>query len=147
MADVGYVELTQAIVVGMNYASIQNREGNFIEPTVESTRAAVLAAAQSLPAAGDQPWSNVTIVNAPGADSYPIASFSYLLLYKELSSNPSINQQKAQKLVDFISWAITDGQQFASDFAYVPLPEQVVSLNQKTLGSLTFNGNPIRPAT
>ena len=145
--SIGYVELTQAIVVGMHYASIQNREGNFIEPTVESTRAAVSAATQALPATGDQPWSNVTIVNAPGADSYPIASFSYLLLYKDLSSNPSITQQKAQKLVDFISWAITVGQQFSSDFAYVPLPEQVVSLNQKTLGSLTFNGNPVRPAT
>jgi phosphate transport system substrate-binding protein len=144
--SIGYIELAYAITTGMSYASIQNREGNFIEPTLESTRAAVSAAAQSLPA-GDKPWSNVTMVNAPGAESYPVASFSYILLYKDLSSNPSINQQKAQKLVDFISWAITDGQQFSPDLAYVPLPEQVVSLNQKTLGSLTFNGNPVRPAT
>jgi phosphate transport system substrate-binding protein len=145
--SIGYVELAYALNTEMTYASVQNKEGNFIEPTLESTRAAVSAASLSLPAAGDQSWSNVTIVNAPGAESYPIASFSYILLYKDLSSNPSISQQKAQKLVDFISWAITDGQQFSSDLAYVPLPEQVVSLNQKTLGLLTFNGNPVRPAT
>ena len=76
---------------------------------------------------GDQPWTNVTLVNAPGADSYPIASFSYLLLYKELTTNPSLkDQNKAQNLVDFINWAVTDGQQFAPDLAYVPLPDPVV---------------------
>ena len=61
------------------------------------------------------------MVNAPGADSYPIASFSYLLLYKELTTNPSLkDQNKAQNLVNFIKWAITDGQQFAPDLGYVP---------------------------
>ena len=84
------------------------------------------------------------MVNAPGADSYPIASFSYLLLYKELTTNPSLkDQNKAQNLVDFIKWAITDGQQFAPDLGYVPLPDAVVQLNQETLKGLTFNGAPL----
>ena len=93
--------------------------------------------------AGDASWNNVTLVNAPGADSYPIASFSYLLLYNELADNPSFTQEKATALVDFINWAITDGQEFASELNYAPLPEQVVQLNQDTLSQITFNGNPI----
>jgi phosphate transport system substrate-binding protein len=141
---IGYVELTYALTTGMKHASVQNQAGNFIQGSLDSTRAAVAAAAPSLPA-GDQSWTNVTMVNAPGADSYPIASFSYLLLYKELTTNPGLNNQnKAQNLVDFINWAITDGQQFASELGYVPLPDQVVQLNQETLRGLTFNGAPLQ---
>src|ERR671914_1063232 len=129
---IGYVELAYALTTGMKHASVQNQAGNFIQGSLDSTRAAVAAAAPSLPA-GDQSqsWTNITMVNAPGADSYPIASFSYLLLYKELTTNPGLNNQnKAQNLVDFINWAITDGQQFAPELGYVPLPDQVVQLNQ-----------------
>src|SRR5918997_1176127 len=141
---IGYVELAYAITTGMKHAEIQNQAGNFIPASINSTEAAVASAASSLPA-GDQPWTNVTMVNAPGADSYPIASFSYLLLYKELTTNPGLNNQnKAQNLVDFINWAITDGQQFAPELGYVPLPDQVVQLNQETLRGLTFNGAPLQ---
>ena len=141
---IGYVELAYAITTGMKHAEIQNQAGNFIQASINSTEAAVASAASSLPA-GDQPWTNVTMVNAPGADSYPIASFSYLLLYKDLTTNPSLNDQnKAQNLVDFINWAVTDGQQFAPDLAYVPLPDIVVQNVQETLGGLTFNGAPLQ---
>jgi phosphate transport system substrate-binding protein len=142
----GYVELAYALTTGMKHAAVQNQAGNFIQGSLDSTRTAVAAAAPSLPA-GDQPqsWTNVTMVNAPGADSYPIASFSYLLIYKELGTNPGLkDQDKAQNLVDFINWAITDGQQFAPDLGYVPLPEQVVQLNKETLGGLTLNGAPLQ---
>ena len=96
--SIGYVELTYALTTDMDYASLMNKAGNFVEPTLNSTQAAAQAAiimnrtstanststaTVSLPS-GDQPWSNVTLLDAPGADSYPIASFSYLLLYKEL---------------------------------------------------------------
>ena len=141
---IGYVELAYATTTGMKHAAIQNQAGNFIPASINSTEAAVAAYAPSLPT-GDQPWTNVTLVNAPGADSYPIASFSYLLLYKELTTNPSLkDQNKAQNLVDFINWAITDGQQFAPDLAYVPLPDPVVQLTQETLRGLTFNGAPLQ---
>jgi phosphate transport system substrate-binding protein len=63
------------------------------------------------------------------------------LVFKELSNNPSINAAKA--LVDFITWTITDGQQFGPELGYVPLPENVVNLDMQTLKSLTFNGQPI----
>ncbi len=139
---IGYVELAYALTSQMPYAYLQNQAGKFVEPTLESTRAAVAATAPTLPK-GDASWEHVSVVNAPGADSYSVASFSYLLLFKELSTNPSIDQAKAKGLVDFMSWAITDGQQSADDLAYVPLPAEVVKLNQETLKSLTFQGKPL----
>ena len=139
---IGYVELAYALTTQMPYAYLQNQAGKFIEPTLESTRAAVAATAPTLPK-GAASWEHISVVNAPGGDSYPVASFSYLILFKELSTNPSIDQAKAKALVDFMSWAITDGQQSADDLAYVPLPAEVVKLNQETLKSLTFQGKPL----
>jgi phosphate transport system substrate-binding protein len=154
--SIGYVELTYALTTDMDYASLMNREGNFVEPTISSTQAAVQAAiimnsastanstgtsAVSLPG-GDQSWTHVSLLDAPGADSYPIASFSFLLLYKELSTNID-SMEKAQSLAQFVNWAITDGQQFASPLHYVPLPESIVQHNQQTLRSLTFNAQPV----
>ena len=139
---IGYIELAYALTTQMPYAYLQNQAGKFIEPTLESTRAAVAATAPTLPK-GAASWEHISVVNAPGGDSYPVASFSYLILFKELSTNPSIDQAKAKALVDFMSWAITEGQQSADDLSYVPLPAEIVKLNQETLKSLTFQGKPL----
>ena len=85
----------------------------------------------------------MSIVDAPGDASYPVASFVYVLLYKELSTDPGIDQTKAKALIDFFSWAITDGQKLAPNLSYVPLPDQVVKLDQDTIKSLTFKGKPL----
>jgi phosphate transport system substrate-binding protein len=139
---IGYIELSYALTTNTPFAFIQNKDGAFVEATLASTKAAVQSFVASLPK-GDGVWTNVSLVNAPGADSYPIASFSYLLLYKEMSTDPNLDQAKAKALVDFISWAITDGQKTAEGLDYVPLPEGVVKLDQDTLKSLTFKGQPI----
>ena len=139
---IGYVELAYALTTKMPYAYLQNQAGNFIEPTLDSTKASVAETAANLPK-GDASWEHVSVVNAPGSNSYPVASFSYLLLFKDLSTNQSIDQSKAKALVDFISWAITTGQQSAGALGYVPLPDQVIKLNQETLKSLTFHGKPL----
>ena len=162
--SIGYVELTYALTTDMDYASLMNRAGNFIEPTLSSTQAAVQnriimnngtstgnnsntastandTSSISLPR-GEQSWTAVSLLDAPGADSYPVASFSYLLLYKELNTNVD-SMEKAQALAQFINWAITDGQQFAPQLHYVPLPDSIVQHNQQTLRSLTFNGQPV----
>ena len=76
--------------------------------------------------------------------SFQYASFSYLLLYKELSDDPNMDEAKAKAMVDFISWAITDGQKTAETLNYVPLPDNVVKLNQDTIKSLTFKGAPVQ---
>src|SRR5919202_3197212 len=138
---IGYVELAYALTTKMSYAFIQNKAGKFIEPSLDSTKAAVSASAPQLPK-GDGSWTSVSMVDAPGDTSYPIASFTYALVYKELSTNPSIDQSKAKALTNFFSWTIIDGQKLAPRLGYVPLPDQVVKLNQDTLGSLTFHGKP-----
>jgi phosphate transport system permease protein/phosphate transport system substrate-binding protein len=140
--SIGYIELAYALTTDTKYAHVQNKDGNFIKPSLNSTVAAVSSYAPTLPK-GDESWKDITVVNAPGKDSYPIASFSYLFLFKELSTNPSIDETKAKALVDFISWAITDGQAFAPDLGYVPLPDEVVKLNQDILKSMTYKGSPI----
>ena len=134
--SIGYIELSYALTTDTKYAHIQNKDGSFIKPSLNSTAAAVSSVAPTLPK-GDESWKDISVVNAPGT------SFSYLLLFKELSTNPSIDETKAKDLVDFISYAITDGQTFASDLGYVPLPNEVVKLDQETLKSLTYKGNPI----
>jgi phosphate transport system permease protein/phosphate transport system substrate-binding protein len=140
--SIGYVELAYALTTKMNFASLQNKEGNFVLPTVNTTKAAVESSAPTLPK-GDQPWTNVSLTNAPGQSSYPISTFTYIILHKDLSSNPSMNNEKAKAITDFLSWAITDGQKFSQPLGYVPLPDAVVKINQETLGSLTFKGTPL----
>ena len=141
---IGYVELNYALTTGIPFALIKNSAGNFIAPSLNSTEAAVVNApvAKALPA-GDQSWTKVSLLNSPGSSTYPIATFTYLLLPKDLSINPSLDQTKAKALVDFISWAITDGQKLAANLGYVPLPAEVVKHNQDTLKSLTFKGTPL----
>jgi len=139
---IGYIELGYALTTKTPFAFIQNKEGKFVEPSLDSTKAAVEANVASLPK-GDGDWSNVTLVNAAGPNSYPLASLTYLLLYKEMSTDPNLDQAKAKALVDFISWAITDGQKMGPSLGYVPLPDGVVKLDQDTLKSLTFKGQPI----
>lgn len=140
--SIGYVELAYALTTGMNYAYMQNQAGNFVEPTLESASAAVGQAAATLPA-GNEYWGDVHLLNAPGANSYPIASFTYLLVYQDMST--SIDSiEKARAVVDFIAWAISDeGQAFAEELSYVPLPDEVQELNMETLASLTYNGQPV----
>ncbi len=144
---IGYVELAYALTTGMDFAQVQNQAGNFIEPSLETTAEAVANAAATLPA-GDESWNGVHILNAPGENSYPIASFTYLLLYKEMSTSPTIDSmEKARAVVDFIAWAISDeGQVFAEELSYVPLPDAVQELDMETLAGLTYNGEPVLEA-
>ena len=141
---IGYVDLNYALTTGIPYALIQNSAGKFVTPSLDSTQEAVSNApvAKNLPA-GDQSWNKVSLLNSPGSSSYPIASFTYLLLPKDLSTYPSLDQAKAKALVDFIAWAIIDGQKLAPNLHYVPLPAVVVKHNQDTLKSLTFKGTPL----
>jgi phosphate transport system permease protein/phosphate transport system substrate-binding protein len=139
--SVGYVELAYATQTGMSVAALQNREGEFIIPTLESTKIAAASAATGLPKP-DEDWSKVSIVNAPGKGSYPIASFTYLLLYTNFGEITGMTQERGQALADFMYWAVTDGQLFAGDLQYVPLPDEVVLMNIEALRGLHLNGTP-----
>ena len=93
--SIGYVELAYALTAKMNFASIQNKGGNFVLPSINSTMAAVDASASTLPKGSDS-WTSVSFTNAPGQNSYPISSFTYIILYKDLGANPSIDQHKGK---------------------------------------------------
>jgi len=137
--SIGYVELAYAFQTGMTYASIQNAEKSaFIEPSLDSISAASSGVADSLPAAKDS-WVGVSLVNAPGSESYPIASFTYLLVYDDLKPVTKSKEQ-AKAVIHLINWMITDGQKFSSSLLYVPLADKVTKLGQQGLQQITYDG-------
>src|SRR5215210_6352799 len=130
----GYVELIYAISNKLPYALIKNASGAFVEPSLESVTAA--AASAKLPKDTD---FRVSITNAPGAGSYPIASFTWLLVPKD-GKNPV----KAKLLKDFLTWMITpEAQGMANDLHYASLPPEVVQLIQARLPTLKAGGKSI----
>jgi phosphate transport system substrate-binding protein len=121
---IGYVELIYALQNKMSYGSVQNKAGQFVTASLDSVTAAATGAA--IP---DD--FRVSITNADGANAYPIASFTWLLLYQ----HPK-DAARGQAMVDFLKWALTDGQKFAPSLGYAPLPEPVVAKEMQALGKL-----------
>jgi len=131
---VGYVELIYALSNNLPYAIIKNSAGNFIEPSLQSVTAA--AAAAKLKPDTD---FRVSITNPPGADAYPIASFTWLLVHKD-----SKDTAKAKIIKDFLTWMISpEAQQMAAELKYAPLPKEVVTLVQTRLPTLKAGGKTI----
>lgn len=132
--SIGFMELTYAKQNRLPYAQIRNAAGQFVEPSVQSTTAAAEGALAKLPASTDY---RVSIVNAPGANSYPISSFTWLLVYR----NPS-DSAKARKLNDFLKWALTEGEQSAAALDYAPLPTSLSQRLVARLDSVKAAGTP-----
>jgi len=112
---IGYVELAYANQNRMPVAQLKNANGEFVAPSTSSVTAAAAGAVSKLPANTDY---RVSIVNAPGAGVYPISSFTWILVYQKES-----DAAKRAKLVDFLKWALTDGQAMAPSLDYAPLPD------------------------
>jgi phosphate transport system substrate-binding protein len=123
--SIGYIELAYARQNKLPYAAMKNASGAFVLPSIESITAAGAATASKLPASTD---FRVSIVNAPGAASYPISSFTYILLYRDQA-----NSAKGKKLIDFLKWAIHDGESQAAALDYAPLPSNIVAMLDKRL--------------
>jgi phosphate ABC transporter phosphate-binding protein len=142
---IGYIELAYAMQNNVPFAQLKNHDGNFVTPTLETTSAAAASASVGLPS-GDGDWSHVSILDAPGANSYPIASFTYILIYKELYNDQTkMNKTAAKSLVDFLWWIVhPDGQAYASPIYYAPLPASMLAVNEVTLNSITYNGVALR---
>jgi phosphate transport system substrate-binding protein len=124
--SIGYVELIYAIQNKISYGLVQNADGEFVRATVESVTAAAGAAVKNMPKD-----FRVSITNAPGKGVYPISSFTWLLLYE----NPK-DKAQSKAMVDFVKWALTDGQKFAPGLGYAPLPAEVVKLEIAALGAI-----------
>jgi phosphate transport system substrate-binding protein len=113
--SIGYVELIYAVQNNISYGSVRNAAGNFVKASLEGVTAAA-AAAPKMPAD-----FRVSITNAPGKESYPISSFTWLLIPAQ-SKDPA----KGKILADFLNWMVTDGQKMTAALTYAPLPENVV---------------------
>jgi phosphate ABC transporter phosphate-binding protein len=143
----GYNEFAYATINNIAFGAVQNAAGNFVLPTLESFTAAVNAASTTLPK-GDENWSQVSIIdstvtNKDASNAYPITSFSYFLLYKELNAIPGMDQDRAKSLVNFLWWTVHDGQNYAPALVYVPLSSTVVALDEATIRSITLNGQSV----
>ena len=108
-SSIGYVELAYAYQTDMTFAYIENADGtNFVKPSIESVADASVGTVSALPAAHES-WNEISIVNSAGSNAYPIASFSYLLLYEDLAQVTD-SVLEARALVHMINWMINDGQ-------------------------------------
>ena len=125
---IGYVELAYAKQNSLPFADLQNADGEFVTPTIESVTAAAAAVASTLPANTDY---RISIVNAAGKGAYPISSFTFLLVYQ---TQP--DAAKGKKLVDFLRWYLRSGEKSAAALDYAPLPASMVARLEKRLGTI-----------
>jgi phosphate transport system substrate-binding protein len=121
--SIGYVELIYALQNKISYGVVRNAAGVFVKASVPSVTAAAAGAAANMPAD-----FRVSITNAPGKDAYPISSFTWLLLYQAPK-----DKAMSKTMVDFVKWALTDGQKFCPDLGYAPLPANVVKMEMAAL--------------
>lgn len=129
--SIGYVELAYATQTKIPYAELKNKDGNWVEPSLHGASAA--AAEAEIP--DDM---RVSIVDAPGAESYPISGFTWLLIYKEQT-----DLEKGTALVNLANWMIHDGQELNEGLDYARLPENLVAREEALLKTITYQGEPI----
>jgi phosphate transport system substrate-binding protein len=122
--SIGYVELIYALQNKIPFGSVQNAAGEFVKASTDSVTKA--AAGATVP-----PDFRVSITNAPGAGVYPISSFTWILMYQD-----PMDKVSGKTMVDFMRWALTDGQKYAPDLGYAPLPASVVMLEQAALDKI-----------
>lgn len=126
--SIGYVELAYAVKNNLPSALLKNKAGVFVEANLESVTAAAAGAAKNMPAD-----LRVSITDAAGKTSYPISGFTWLLVYKQMK-----DKEKGAALVKFLHWAMTDGQSYAKDLLYAPLPKEVVKLCENKIKMVKY---------
>lgn len=129
--SIGYVELAYANQNHLPMVNLRNKENVYVKPSIESTSAA--AAGVSIP---DDFRASLT--NPVGKDAYPIAGFTWILVRRDQS-----DKAKGEALINFLWWAIHDGQKMAAPLDYAPLPEPVAKKVEVKLKSLTVQGKPV----
>jgi len=136
--------VTGVVQHSMPFAFVQNADGNnFVDPSnVVNVEAAASGAVSSLPDPSGV-WSKVSINNSPGPNTYPIASFTYLLVDPNLEQVKGESQQKANDLVSLFYYMIGDGQQYATKLGYAPLPGALQNLDYTGLAEIKYNGQQI----
>ncbi len=131
----GYVEQAYALANNFTYASVKNKAGNFVEPTLESTS----AAGEGLQVPDDLRFS---AIDAPGDQAYPIASGTFLLVYQDMCKS-GLSKDKAAAVKEWLDYALGDGQAVAKELQYAPLPDPIKTKAQAKVDGLVCNGQPI----
>ena len=132
---IGYVELGYALINKMAFGTVRNKSGNWITPTLESV---TLAAQGAMDDMGPTTDFRVSITDSPGAQAYPIASFTWLLVRRDYP-----DAAKARELIKFVWWALTEGQAKAPSLGYAPLPKEMLPWIEARLMTITSGGRPV----
>lgn len=125
---IGYVELGYALHNQLAYGRVQNAAGEFVDCTIESITQAAAGAAATMPAD-----FRVSITNPPGSGAYPIASFTWLLVYRHQE-----DPVKGKALVGFLRWMLREGQRYAGPLGYAPLSQEVIQREEATIETITI---------
>jgi phosphate transport system substrate-binding protein len=133
--SVGYVEQAYALQNNFTYASVKNKAGNYIEPTLESTTAAV----KGLQVPADLRFD---AINTPAAQGYPIASSTFIVVYEDMC-RAGITQGEAQRVKGFLDYDLSAGQKVAPELSYAPEPGPINSAAKAKVGALKCNGQPL----
>jgi phosphate transport system substrate-binding protein len=133
---IGYVEYAYAKKNKLSFAQQINLAGKEVAPTIDAINAAAAASLKSFPKD-----MKVSIVNAPGDDSYPICGYTYLLVYQDMRSAP--DKETAEQTVQFIRWCETDGQEMAAELGYARLPKEAQQKVLEKLDTLTYKGDAL----
>lgn len=131
--SIGYFELAYSTANNIPYVTMQNKDGQFIPPSIQGASTAAAGAAANLPAD-----LRAVFVNAPGAQSYPISGFSWIVVHQHQT-----NPQAAQALVHLLWWSVNQGQQYAPALQYAALPPSVVQRDEQQIMKLSVNGQPV----
>ncbi len=136
---IGYVELSYALQNNLPVGLVKNAAGNFIKPTLASTTAAVAAAVPNAPAD-----LRFLIVNPPASspNAYPIGASTWVLLYKDY---PASKATEVKAMIDFLWWAIHNGQSYAAQVDYSAMAPDLVTKVEAVLKSVTVGGQPVLP--
>jgi phosphate transport system substrate-binding protein len=126
---IGYVELSYATQNHLATALIRNARGEFVAPSPTAVTAAAAGAIAALPANTDY---RISIVNAPGRKAYPISSLTWILMYRKQS-----DPVKGKQLLDFLRWALTEGQRYETALDYAALPPAMAKRLVERLGTVT----------
>lgn len=124
--SIGYVELIYAVQNKMSYGSVQNSAGKFLKANLDTVTAAAAGAAKNMPED-----FRVSITNAPGADAYPISSFTWLLIPDKIR-----DAARRDAIKQFLRWMLTTGQKDCASLSYAPLPKAVLTMEEKQLAKI-----------
>jgi phosphate transport system substrate-binding protein len=140
---IGYVDINYALTQSVSYGSVQNPSGNYVLANVTNIASAIKDANPTLPA-GTGDWYNVSVLNAPGAHDYPVATFTYLFVYTDVgvAYGSAYTLTKAENLVDFLAWIVnaTQGQTYSAGLYYIPLSSAVIAADLTTIAGIHYNG-------